>query len=1125
MKDEGFGHAFVEILPMSDDARVNELLKELLDSGSTPEEVCRTCPELLAAVRAGWQQVRVLQAEVAALFPVPPSVDSASPNASLPPAPPRSGLPYIPGYELQELLGRGGMGVVYKAWHRRLNRGVALKMLLAGPYAQPQELERFLREAETVAGLRHAHIVQVYEAGDVDGRPYFIMEFVEGGSLAHKLAGTPQPARQAAALVAKVAEAVQVAHQGGIVHRDLKPANILLTGDGTPKITDFGLARRLEGEARLTQSGIPVGTPSYMAPEQAEGRSSDVGPAADIYALGAILYELLTGRPPFRTETAVETLRQVIAQDPVPPSRLNAAVPRDVETICLKCLEKDPRRRYASALAFAEDLQRFGRNEPIVARPVGPTERALRWTQRHPTAAALVATALALLGLAIGGGVWLVQQRAERRAELRSEVGTAEVQAVSLRRQFHFHEAQAFLDQARRLVEPAGPDELRRRVDQAQAQLDLVAELDTARLRTATPVKGKFEPAGAEPLYEEAFVKAGLGRPGDDSEAVAARVGDSTVRAELVAALDDWAWITQDPARQAWLLTVARRADPDPVRDRLRQPELWRDGPALTKVVQETNLVRKVRVAELSPQFLTALGRALRLSGGEAVPLLRAAQARFPKDFWLNHQLGLALETLQQWDEALGYLRVAAAMRPDIGLIHLNVGVALYNKGRLDEAIEQFQEALRLDPEASAVHWNLGGALYDKGRLDEAIEHFQEAIRLDPNSAGLHINLGVALFDKGQVDEAIRHYQEAIRLEPKTSALAHRHLGTALQDQGRSDEAIGHFQQAVRLDANLARAGTYLFNCLFASGCAAVRTSTDKDSGRLDEKQRAGLRRQALERLRASLELRTKLIKEGGEAGWGCSLSPWQTDPALAGVRDREALAKLPDAEREQWQRLWADVAALLAEDPLVQGAAHAASREWNKAADCYSRALLAATDNGESWFECAAVLLLSGDRLSYAKVCAHMVERCGKPNLRAYHVARACTLAPDAVAEASRPGRLADSELKTYAGEFWSLTEQGALHYRAGRFLEAVARLEQSLHADSKPGHAVLNWLWLAMAQQRLGKSKEARRWLDKATAWLDRYRDGMPARAEEELGLDLHNWLEAHVLRREAEALIRGR
>jgi tetratricopeptide (TPR) repeat protein len=228
--------------------------------------------------------------------------------------------------------------------------------------------------------------------------------------------------------------------------------------------------------------------------------------------------------------------------------------------------------------------------------------------------------------------------------------------------------------------------------------------------------------------------------------------------------------------------------------------------------------------------------------------------------------------------------------------------------------------------------------------------------------------------------------------------------------------------------------------------------------------------------------------------------------------------------EDEQWQRLWADVAALVAADPLVQGRAHAARQDWAHAADGYARAVKGGpTDDGHFWFEYAALSLLAGDRPGYARACAHMVERCGKPGgPRAYHAARACTLAPDAVSDAALPGRLAESELDASAGQFWSLTEQGALAYRAGQFQQAVSLFEQSLKADSAPGRAVLNWLWLALANQRLGNSEEARRWLGKAQAWLDQYRDGMPATAEQEFGLHFHNWLEAHVLRRDAETLI---
>jgi tetratricopeptide (TPR) repeat protein len=309
----------------------------------------------------------------------------------------------------------------------------------------------------------------------------------------------------------------------------------------------------------------------------------------------------------------------------------------------------------------------------------------------------------------------------------------------------------------------------------------------------------------------------------------------------------------------------------------------------------------------------------------------------------------------------------------------------------------------------------------------------------------------------------------------------------------------------------------------YAAACAAARAAADPgpDGGRPGEPERAGLRRQALDWLRADLALRARPRpdgKSGAEA-----LAPWQTDAALAGVRDRAPLEQLPSDEREEWLRLWADVAALRAEDPLDQGRAHAARREWVQAADCYARALKRGpAEDGHFGFEYAAVLLLSGDRPGYAKACARMVELRGKgAGPRAYHVARACTLAPDSVADGAQPGRLAETELKINGGQFWSLTEQGALHYRAGRFKDAVPLLEQSLRADPKSGRAVVNWLWLALAQQRLGTAEEARRWLGKAQAWLDQYGDGMPSRAEE-LGLHLHNWLEAHVLRREAEALL---
>jgi WD40 repeat protein/tRNA A-37 threonylcarbamoyl transferase component Bud32 len=310
-------------------------------------------------------------------------------------------VPYLPGYEIQGNLGRGGMGVVYRARHLALKRIVAVKMVLAG--AGVEEQARFLAEAEAVAHLQHPNIVQIYEVGQYEGRPYCALEFVDGGTLATKLAHLPQPARYAAAVVQAVARAMDHAHQQGIVHRDLKPTNVLLTREGTPKVTDFGLAKRLDTDSAPTQTGAVMGTPSYMAPEQAAGRTRDIGPLADVYALGAILYEMLTGAPPFRGTTVYDTLAQVQCQEPVPPRQLNAVVPRDLETVCLKCLQKEPRQRYASATELADDLRRFLGGEPIRARPVGSAERLWRWCRRKPALASL--TGLLLLAVAVGAAL------------------------------------------------------------------------------------------------------------------------------------------------------------------------------------------------------------------------------------------------------------------------------------------------------------------------------------------------------------------------------------------------------------------------------------------------------------------------------------------------------------------------------------------------------------------------------------------------------------------------------------------------------------------------------------------------------------------------------------------------
>jgi serine/threonine protein kinase len=348
----------------------------------------------------------VLREESVVQYRPPVSMLSLNPMGTIAPewearqsahSPASASLPIIPGYEILAELGRGGMSVVYKALHVALKRLVALKVVRSGVHASDMELARFRTEAEAVARLRHPNIVQIFEVGEYQGLAFCALEFCEGGSLHAKLAGNPLPALEAARLTETLARAVHAAHLQAIVHRDLKPQNVLLTLEGVPKVTDFGLAKILDADIGQTAVGMVMGTPSYMPPEQARGEP--VGPLTDVYALGAILYECLTGRPPFKGPTTMDSLRQTLEAEPVPPRLLNPRVPRDLEIVSLKCLQKNPDRRYASAAALAEDLRRCHTGEPIMARPVGTVERTLKWVRRRPAAAALVVALGRIVGL------------------------------------------------------------------------------------------------------------------------------------------------------------------------------------------------------------------------------------------------------------------------------------------------------------------------------------------------------------------------------------------------------------------------------------------------------------------------------------------------------------------------------------------------------------------------------------------------------------------------------------------------------------------------------------------------------------------------------------------------------
>ncbi len=388
--------------------------------------------------------------------------------------------PLLPGYEVIEAVGRGGMGVVYRARQTSLNRVVALKVILSGEHASAEERLRFRREAEAVARLQHPNVVQVYEVGEHDGRTFLALEFVDGPTLAQRCAGAPQEPRWAAGVVEAVALAVQHAHGRGVIHRDLKPANVLLADGTTPKVADFGLARQAEAGQGQTRTGAVVGTPSYMAPEQALGESKRVGPAADVWALGAILYELLTGRPPFLGATPFDTLQQVVGAEPAAVRQLQPAAPRDLETVCLKCLHKDPQKRYASAAALAEDLRRFRAGEPITARPAGPFERGWRWCLRNPAVAGLLgAVAAALLtGAAVATGLAVYAGNEAARAN--AQAGRADEEAANARR----GEESALANEQKAVQEKQKADRALARAEEERKKKEAAEDLKQRHLMT-----------------------------------------------------------------------------------------------------------------------------------------------------------------------------------------------------------------------------------------------------------------------------------------------------------------------------------------------------------------------------------------------------------------------------------------------------------------------------------------------------------------------------------------------------------------------------------------------------------------------------------------------------------------
>jgi serine/threonine-protein kinase len=904
---------------------------------------------------------------------VPPLALDAAPAGLSIPAPPA-----VPGYEVLEVLGRGGMGVVYKARQLALDRLVALKVILAGPHASAEDVARFRREAEAVARLQHPHIVQIHEVGEHAGLPYFSLEYCDGGSLAARAKGAPLPARQAAQLVETLARAMHAAHQRGIVHRDLKPANVLFTADGVAKVTDFGLAKRLDDTAPQTATGAIVGTPSYMAPEQAWGKKQPVGPAADVYALGAVLYELLTGRPPFNAETPLDTVRQVMDEEPVSPRLVQPRTPRDLETICLKCLEKQPARRYASAEALADDLARFLRDEPITARPAGALERLGRWCRRNPKVAVLL-TALAVVLVAGSTAVtalWLLAEDRREAAEqslVRAESQQRRAEKQQSRAEAHLRKARAAVDKLTRVADEylrpvPHMDKVRRRLLLEALQLDrqfLEEESDDPGVRRETALThrrvGTIHTSlgdwkEAENHYRQAvrgFRKLTKDYPNKPD-----------YRHELARELHNlgWLWTATQPRRAEAALGQARDLL-EPLTTRLPGVPDYRESLARVHYQFGQLLHAQSGLGEAE----AAYRRALRLQEE-----LAAAHPRNPKYHdrlaatcyslaMLNMRRGQLSPAQQLVERATRHERRAVAADP----LHKDYRRFLAMQYQLAAAILKRQQQY---PRAEAT--------YQRARsLMERLAQDYPAMPEHPSRLGAVLN-DLAIVQviqhkdaeaRRSIEQAITHQTAATRMNPKNFEYRryqrHHYWNLAsllllLGDHAAAAQAAAQLPQIVPGSQEYADA---------ASFCADCAEGAEKDA-RLSERTRPAVVRQYAERVR-------EFLKKAVDRGQG---------NLAAQNRLAWHLATMPPAFR----------------NPV-----------------------------------------------------------------------RALELAGQATNK--DPGN----------GPYW--TTLGAARYRVGDWTGAVAAIQKAMALLS--GGDSYNWFFLAMANQRLGRKQEARKWYAQGTRWMD--------------------------------------
>lgn len=718
----------------------------------------------------------------------------------------------LAGYEILEELGRGAMGIVYKAKQKGLDRIVAIKMILHAEYANQTDQQRFYREAQAIARLDHPNVVQIHEIGEHQGNPFFSLEFVEGGTLDDKLRGTPLEPNEAASIVETMARAIHVAHNAEVLHRDLKPANVLLTNEGQPKITDFGLAKRLDDDSQ-SSSGSILGTPSYMSPEQAQGLTCELDSRSDVYSLGAVFYECLTGRPPFRAATVMDTLLQVIISPPVSPAQLQPTIPRDLETICLKCLEKDPSQRYFSALEVAEDLQRYQNGIPIVARPISTPQRVLRWCNRNRLATGLIGSMLLLVLTLIIAIPWIGLERAKReqqetlaktekqrniherrgRANERFAIATKQLQDNDLRAAVeNYSEAIGITrDIPELLNEHQLATEKRAGLLTCEKFLKQESEI-AARLDSTDPamVRGPFHNIDQVRLEQRAKIEETLN--------LFDVLGDENWRKkidQLDLSADHKQLIRDKILSLTYLLAFGYSFSGDKDKPKSAQRGLL----ALDRIVEleghshtewmlrmwfyqrlgkteEANHARKqmeaTHLASLRDYYWQGLLLLEMNRPNNAINYFLEALKRNPAHYSSHFSLYECYKRVKDYQGQLRELTACLALTPKDGQLFLMRGLTYFfsaqgNPHSLAMAFQDFDAAIVRDPKLADAWYYRGRMLITSNQWVRAERDLSEALKLNPTLLGGHYWRAFCRAKAGQHEKAVLDAEEAVKLQPK----------------------------------------------------------------------------------------------------------------------------------------------------------------------------------------------------------------------------------------------------------------------------------------------------------------------------------------------------------------------